>query len=120
MLMGPPGSGKGTQAVRIAERYRLPHISTGDALRAAIKAGTPIGREVGAIMAAGHLVSDDLITSLVRDRLAAPDARGGCILDGYPRTVAQAAVLDTLVDSAALIVAHLVADDEEIVRRLAS
>jgi adenylate kinase len=120
MLMGPPGSGKGTQAVRIADRYALPHISTGDALRAAIKDGSAIGREVAAIMAAGQLVGDDLITGIVRERLAAADARAGCILDGYPRTVAQAEVLDTLIGSAALIVAHLVADDEEIVRRLAS
>ena len=120
MLMGPPGSGKGTQAVRVGERYSLPHISTGDALRAAVKAGTPVGREVGAIIAAGQLVGDELISGIVRERLAAPDARRGCILDGYPRTVAQAVVLDTMVDPATLIVAHLVADDEEIVRRLAS
>ena len=118
--MGPPGSGKGTQAVRVAERYSLPHISTGDALRAAVKAGTPIGREVGAIMVAGQLVGDELITGIVRERLAAADARRGGLLDGYPRTVAQAAALDTIVDAASLIVAHLVADDEEIVRRLAS
>lgn|SRR5688572_2873070 len=120
MLMGPPGSGKGTQAVRVAERYSLPHISTGDALRAAVKAGTPVGRAVGEIMAAGRLVGDDLITGLVRERLAEADARRGCILDGYPRTVAQAAVLDTMIDAGSLIVAHLVADDEEIVRRLGS
>ena len=120
MLMGPPGSGKGTQAARIADRYGLPHVSTGDALRAAVKAATPVGRAVAEIMAAGRLVGDDLITGIVRERLAAGDARGGCILDGFPRTVAQAIVLDTMVDAAALIVAHLVADDEEIVRRLAS
>ena len=120
MLMGPPGSGKGTQAVRVAQRYAVPHISTGDALRAAIKAGTPIGRAVAETMAAGRLVGDELITGIVRERLAADDARGGCILDGFPRTPAQAQVLDTMVDPAALIVAHLVADDEEIVRRLAS
>ena len=120
MLMGPPGSGKGTQAVRIADRYRIPHISTGDALRAAVKAGTPIGRQVGAIIAAGNLVGDDLIAGIVRERLAAADARDGCILDGFPRTAAQAATLDTLIGSATLIVVHLAADDEEIVRRLAS
>ena len=120
MLMGPPGSGKGTQAVRVAERYRLPHISTGDALRAAVKAATPIGREVAGIVASGRLVGDELITGIVRERLKADDARGGCILDGYPRTVAQAGSLDTMLDGSTLIVAHLVAADEEIVRRLAS
>jgi adenylate kinase len=120
MLMGPPGSGKGTQAARVAERYALPHISTGDALRAAVKAGTPIGREVAETVAAGRLVGDELITGIVRERLAAADARAGCILDGYPRTVAQAGILDTMLSGSALIVAHLVADDEEIVRRLAS
>jgi len=118
MLMGPPGSGKGTQAGRIAERYALPHISTGDALRAAVKAGTPLGREVGAIVASGGLVEDALMTGIVRERLAAADARAGCILDGFPRTAAQAAALDSIVDPAALIVVHLTADDEEIVRRL--
>jgi adenylate kinase len=120
MLMGPPGSGKGTQAARVAERYGLPHISTGDALRAAVKAGTPIGREVAGIIAAGQLVGDDLITGIVRERLAAGDARRGCILDGYPRTVAQAGLLDTMLGGSTLVVAHLVADDEEIVRRLAA
>jgi adenylate kinase len=120
MLMGPPGSGKGTQSVRIAERYALPHISTGDALRAAVKSGTPLGREVGAIVAAGRLVDDALITGIVRDRLAVADARAGCILDGFPRTAAQAAALDTFVDPATLIVVHLTADDAEIVRRLGS
>ena len=121
MLMGPPGSGKGTQAARVAERYALPHISTGDALRAAVKAGTPIGREVAEIIAAGRLVGDELISGIVRERLNAPDARAGCILDGYPRTVAQAGVLDTMLKGGStLVVVHLVADDEEIVRRLAS
>jgi len=119
MLMGPPGSGKGTQAVRIAQRYSIPHISTGDALRAAVKAGTRIGREVKETIDAGRLVSDDLIADIVRERLAAPDTARGCILDGFPRTAAQAATLDTMVDPAMLIVAHLAAADEEIVRRLA-
>lgn len=118
MLMGPPGSGKGTQAVRIATRYRIPHISTGDALRAAVKAGTAIGREVKEVMEAGRFVSDELITGIVRERLAADDAAGGCILDGFPRTAAQAATLDSMIDPATLIVVHLAAEDEEIVRRL--
>jgi adenylate kinase len=120
MLMGPPGSGKGTQSVRIAERYAVPHISTGDTLRAAVKAGTPLGRQVADTLASGGLVGDALITDLVRERLAAPDAAKGCILDGFPRTAAQAAVLDTMIDPANLIVALLVASDEDIIRRLAS
>lgn len=120
MLMGPPGSGKGTQAVRIAERYSVPHISTGDTLRAAVKAGSPLGRHVAKTIASGRLVGDELITDLVRARLSAPDAAAGCILDGFPRTVAQAEALDTMLDPAALVVALLVAADDEIVRRLAS
>ena len=120
MMMGPPGSGKGTQSVRIAERYSVPHISTGDALRAAVKAGTPLGRLVAETLASGGLVSDALITDLVRERLLAPDTAKGCILDGFPRTAAQAAALDTMLDAAALIVVHLVASDEDIIRRLAA
>lgn len=120
MLMGPPGSGKGTQSVRIAERYAVPHISTGDTLRAAVKAGTPLGRQVADTLASGGLVGDALITDLVRERLAAPDAARGCILDGFPRTAAQAAALDTMLDPAALVVVLLVASDEDIIRRLAA
>jgi adenylate kinase len=120
MLMGPPGSGKGTQAVRLAERYSVPHISTGDTLRAAVKAGTPLGRQVAETLASGGLVGDALITDLVRERLCEPDTAAGCILDGFPRTAAQAEALDTMVDPAALIVALLVASDEDIIRRLAS
>jgi adenylate kinase len=120
MLMGPPGSGKGTQAVRIAERYAVPHISTGDALRAAVKAGTPLGRLVAETLASGALVSDALITDLVRERLLAPDIANGCILDGFPRTAAQAETLDTMIDPSALIVVLLAAADEDIIQRLAS
>jgi adenylate kinase len=120
MLMGPPGSGKGTQAVRLAERYSVPHISTGDTLRAAVKAGTPLGRQVAETLASGGLVGDELITDLVRERLREPDTAAGCILDGFPRTAAQAEALDTMLDPAALIVALLVASDEDIIRRLAS
>ena len=120
MLMGPPGSGKGTQAVRLAERYSVPHISTGDTLRAAVKAGTPLGRQVEETLASGGLVSDELITDLVRERLREPDTTAGCILDGFPRTAAQAEALDTMLDPARLIVALLMASDEDIIRRLAS
>ena len=120
MRMGPPGSGKGTQAERIAERYAVPHISTGDALRAAVKAGTPLGRLVAETLASGDLVSDALITDLVRERLLAPDIANGCILDGFPRTAAQAETLDTMIDPSALIVVLLAAADEDIIQRLAS
>jgi adenylate kinase len=118
MLMGPPGSGKGTQAVRIAARYAVPHISTGDTLRAAVKAGSALGRQVADTLASGGLVSDEVVTDLVRERLAAPDTAGGCILDGFPRTASQAEALDAMLGGATLIVVLLVAADEEIVRRL--
>ena len=120
MLMGPPGSGKGTQAVRLAERYSVPHISTGDTLRAAVKAGTPLGRQVAETLASGGLVGDELITDLVRERLLAPDVKAGCILDGFPRTATQAVALDTMLVAEELIVVLLVASDEDIIRRLAS
>ena len=120
MLMGPPGSGKGTQAARLAERYSIPHNSTGDTQRAAVKAGTPLGRQVAETLASGGLVGDALITDLVRERLAAPDTAAGCILDGFPRTVAQAETLDTMLDPATLVVVLLAASDEDIIRRLAS
>jgi adenylate kinase len=118
VLIGPPGSGKGTQAVRIARRHKVPHISTGDILRQAVRDGTPLGREVAATMATGGLVSDDMIANLVKARLDRPDAAGGFLLDGFPRTVAQARALDGLRQ--ALIVVHIVVADDEVVRRLST
>src|SRR5258708_38868269 len=109
MLMGPPGSGKGTQALRIAERYSVPHISTGDTLRAAVKAGTPLGRLVAETLASGGLVGDALMTDLVRERLAAPGVGAGCILYGFPRTAAQAEAPATMGGPAGLIAAFVVA-----------
>lgn len=97
ILIGPPGSGKGTQATRICDRYHVPMISTGDILRAAVKAGSPLGRQVQATMAAGALVSDELMIDLVRERLEEPDTANGFILDGFPRTLAQALVLDDML-----------------------
>jgi adenylate kinase len=117
VLIGPPGSGKGTQAVRIAEKYGIPHISTGDILRAAVRAGTPLGRQVEATLASGGLVGDALMTDLVRERLGASDVRQGFVLDGFPRTVKQAQALDTIV-TVPLVVALIHAADDEIVRRL--
>lgn len=116
VLIGPPGSGKGTQAVRLAEHYGIPHISTGDILRAAVKAGTDLGRQVADTLASGGLVGDDLMTELVRSRLAQADVGRGFILDGFPRTVVQAQALDRMVSP--LLVALLEAADEAIVKRL--
>jgi len=120
VLIGPPGCGKGTQAVRLARRFAIPHISTGDILRQAVRDDTSLGREVGATIARGSLVGDALITDLVRARLAQPDAASGFLLDGFPRTVAQAEALDQIVDGASLLVVLIVVVDEEIVRRLSS
>ena len=100
VLIGPPGSGKGTQAVRLAAKYGIPHISTGDILRASVRDGTPLGQRVAATLASGALVSDELITDLVRERLAQPDARAGFVLDGFPRTVVQARALDEMIPAA--------------------
>jgi adenylate kinase len=119
ILLGPPGSGKGTQAVRIAEHYGIPHISTGHILRDAVRSGSELGRQVGATIAAGSLVSDALITDIVRARLQQQDARHGALLDGFPRTVAQADALDTVVRPDDQIVLLLEVPDEEIVRRMA-
>jgi len=90
ILLGPPGAGKGTQAAFIAERYGIPQVSTGDMLRAAAKAGTPLGLEAKKLMDAGHLVPDDVIVALVEERLGRQDCAPGCLLDGVPRTIPQA------------------------------
>jgi adenylate kinase len=97
LLLGPQGSGKGTQAKRIAEEYGVPHIATGDMLRATIEADTPLGRTLKPILDSGHLVSDDLMIQLIRNRLEEPDAAEGFVLDGFPRTWAQARALDAML-----------------------
>ena len=97
VILGKQGAGKGTQCARLSERYAIPHVSTGDILRAAVKAGSDLGREVKAVLEAGGLVSDDLVNRLVAGRFAEPDARGGALLDGFPRTPGQAAALDELL-----------------------
>jgi adenylate kinase len=98
VLLGAPGSGKGTQAARLREHLQVPHITTGGLLRAAVDAGTPLGRVAGPIMAAGNLVSDELMLGMLEERFAQPDTRNGFILDGYPRNLVQAAALDTLLE----------------------
>ncbi len=120
-LMGPPGSGKGTQAQRLVEQYQVPQISTGDLLRAAVAAGTPLGQQAQAIMARGELVPDDLVIGIIRERLAEPDAERGFILDGFPRTVNQAKALDELLtdlDRPLQAAILLEVDEEAIVQRI--
>ena len=97
LLLGPQGAGKGTQAKRIAAEYSIPHISTGDMFRAAIAAGTELGRQVEPLLANGKLVPDEITIALIRERLAEPDAAEGFVLDGYPRSAAQAEALDELL-----------------------
>ena len=97
VVLGKQGAGKGTQCKRLAERYSIPHVSTGDMLRAAVKAGTPVGRDVAAVLEAGALVSDELVNRLVEERFTQPDAAGGALLDGFPRTFAQAEALEAIL-----------------------
>ena len=121
IFIGPPGSGKGTQAKRLASRFGIPHISTGDILREAVADGTALGKQAAPIMAAGQLVPDDLMIGIIRDRLAKADAKKGFILDGFPRTLVQAEKLDTIVSGngqGSLRVLQLLVPDEAIVRRI--
>ena len=97
LILGPQGSGKGTQATRIAAEYGVAHVATGDMFRAAIAAGTPLGLQVQPLLASGQLVPDDLTIGLIRARLQEPDALGGFVLDGFPRTMAQAGALDAML-----------------------
>lgn len=117
ILLGGPGAGKGTQAGFITEKYNIPQISTGDMLRAAVKAGTPLGVEAKKVMDAGGLVSDDIILGLVEERIAQPDCENGYLFDGFPRTLAQA---DALKDKGVAIdaVVEIDVDDDEIIKRM--
>ncbi len=122
VIMGPQGSGKGTQAARLAERLGVPAISTGDIFRANVKGGTELGTQAKAIMDAGDLVPDSLTNAMVRDRLAQPDAADGFILDGYPRNAAQVEALDAVLADRGVgldAVLELTADMDELLARLA-
>ena len=121
IMLGPPGAGKGTQAERFARTRGIPKISTGDMLRDAVRAGTEIGLRAKAIMDRGELVSDDVMIGIVKERLDRADVKQGFILDGFPRTVAQAEALDRLMNGRApLIVVDIVVPESELVRRLGS
>ncbi|CAM4495457.1 MAG: Adenylate kinase [Legionella sp.] len=117
MLLGGPGAGKGTQALRIIERYKIPQISTGDMLRAAIAQGTPLGLSAKKVMEAGGLVSDDIIIGLVKERLKQADCKNGFLFDGFPRTLVQA---DALKQAGVHLdhVIEIAVDDNEIIRRI--
>jgi len=118
ILLGSPGSGKGTQAQFITEKYRIPQISTGDMLRAAVRAGTALGLAAKQVMDSGGLVSDDIILGLIKERINQDDCANGFLLDGFPRTIAQAEGL-TEMGIAIDTVIEIVVDDEQIVKRMA-
>jgi adenylate kinase len=121
ILIGPPGAGKGTQCQRLLEHLRVPHLSTGEMLRAAIKADTPEGKQAREYMDHGQLVPDQLVLGMVTRRLEAPDCRAGCLLDGFPRTLAQAEMLDDLLERRAMTVdgvIELAVPRDELIRRM--
>ena len=121
LLLGPPGAGKGTQAIRLVEKFEIPQISTGDMLRSAVAAGVEVGRQAQGFMDRGELVPDSIVIGVAEQRLSQPDAAGGFILDGFPRTSAQAAALDDLLAKMGTELERcvaLVVDEDELVERL--
>ncbi|KAA0970940.1 adenylate kinase [Aureimonas fodinaquatilis] len=121
ILLGPPGAGKGTQAQRLIEAYGIPQLSTGDMLREAVANETEIGRKAKAIMEAGQLVSDEVVIGIVADRIDQPDARNGFILDGFPRTVAQAEALQGLLSGKGVAIDRVIefkVDEDKLVERI--
>ena len=121
ILLGPPGAGKGTQAVALCDAFAIPQISTGDMLRAAVKAGTPLGKAAKTVMDAGELVSDDIIIGLVKERITASDCANGFLFDGFPRTLAQAdALADLLHEQGETLdaVIEMRVDDDTLVKRI--
>jgi len=121
ILLGPPGAGKGTQAQMIVERYHIPQISTGDILRRAVKEGTPLGKKAKSFMEQGQLVSDEVVIGIIDERLKASDCNPGFILDGFPRTIAQAEALQPILTRMGKSIDHVISievDPEELVRRL--
>lgn len=121
ILLGPPGSGKGTQAKMIAEKYKVKHISTGDILRENVRNGTPLGVEAKKFMDAGKLVPDSLLIDIIKDRLAKPDVKAGWMLDGYPRTIPQAEALDKILPGLGQkidVVLNVDVPDAELIKRV--
>ena len=121
ILVGPPGSGKGTQAERICQKWSLAHISTGNMLREEIASKSELGKKVESVLAAGKLVSDDIVIELIKERVKRPDCKNGFLLDGFPRTEPQSEALDNFLNSAGIPVTHVIelhVDEDDLVERL--